>query len=178
MKGVRFRTNGHLHPLKPCSIDVRPSDRSLQRRISRRKFQMRSPSLAAVALGAFLAFAAASSIFAQQQFTDAPIPAQILSAKRIFISNASGESVLPPGTGDLAYNEFYAAMKTWGHYEIVASPADADLVFEIRTMILDPKTHVVLWAFSESVAQAANKIKSRQLFDQAMFTLLNDLKQL
>ena len=159
---------------------------------------MRSPSLAAVALGAFLAFAAASSIFAQQQFTDAPIPAQILSAKRIFISNASGESVLPPGTGDLAYNEFYAAMKTWGHYEIVASPADADLVFEIRfalalgapinnsaggdfefrTMILDPKTHVVLWAFSESVAQAANKIKSRQLFDQAMFTLLNDLKQL
>ena len=155
---------------------------------------MRLPSLAAVALGAFLAFAA-SPTFAQQQFASAPVPAQILSARRIFISNASGESIMPPGTNDLAYNEFYAAMTTWGHYEIVASPADADLIFEIRfvlapmnntttrdfefrTVILDPKTHIVLWAFSESVPQSANKTKSRQLFDQAMLTLANDVKQL
>ena len=156
---------------------------------------MRLPSFAAVALGPFLALVSASAIFAQQQFADAPVPAQILSAKHIFISNASGESIMPPGTGDLAYNEFYAAMKSWGHYEIVASPGDADLVFEIRfvlapmnntttrdfefrTVILDPKSHVVLWAFSESVPQAANKTKSRQLFDQAMSTLVNDVKQL
>lgn len=159
---------------------------------------MRLPRFAVVALAAFLAFAAASPAFAQQQFADAPIPAQIVSAKRIFISNASGESIMPAGTGDLAYNEFYAAMKSWGHYEIVASPTDADLVFEIRfvlalvapinnsaggdfefrTVILDPKTHTVLWAFSESVPQAANKTKSRQLFDQAMLTLVDDVKQL
>ena len=86
-------------------------------------------------------------------------------------------------------------MTTWGHYEIVASPADADLIFEIRfvlapmnntttrdfefrTVILDPKTQIVLWAFSESVPQSANKTKSRQLFDQAMLTLANDVKQL
>lgn len=159
---------------------------------------MRLPRFAVVALAAFLAFAAASPAFPQQQFADAPIPAQIVSAKRIFISNASGESIMPAGTGDLAYNEFYAAMKSWGHYEIVASPTDADLVFEIRfvlalgapinnsaggdfefrTVILDPKTHVVLWAFSESVPQSANKTKSRQLFDQAMLTLVDDVKQL
>jgi hypothetical protein len=159
---------------------------------------MRLPSFAAVALGTFLALVAADCVFAQQQFADAPIPLQILSAKHIFISNASGESIMPAGTGDLAYNEFYAAMKSWGHYEIVASPADADLVFEIRfvlalgapinnstggdfefrTVILDPKSHVVLWAFSESVPQAANKTKSRQLFDQAMSTLVNEVKQL
>ena len=60
---------------------------------------MRLPSLAAVALGAFLAFAA-SPTFAQQQFASAPVPAQILSARRIFISNASGESIMPPGTNN------------------------------------------------------------------------------
>ena len=159
---------------------------------------MRLPSPAAIALGAFLAFTAASSAFAQQQVNDAPVPIQILSAKKVFVSNASGESVMPAGTGDLAYSEFYSAIKSWGRYEIVASPADADLVFEIRfvlalgaavngssggdfefrTVVLDPKTHVVLWAVSESVPQAANKAKSRQLFDQAMSTLVNDLKQL
>lgn len=162
---------------------------------------MRLLALATVAVGTLFALSASNPAFAQQQTGDhpnAPVPAQILSAKRIFISNASGESIMPPGTNDLAYNEFYAAMKSWGRYEIVASPADADLVFEIRfvlalgapinnsaggdfefrAVILDPKTHVVLWAFSESVPQAANKTKSRQLFDQAMLTMVNDVKQL
>ena len=32
----------------------------------------------------------------------------------------------------MTYNEFYAAMKSWGRYELVSSPADADMVFEIR----------------------------------------------
>ena len=30
------------------------------------------------------------------------------------------------------YNRFSAAMKSWGRYELVASPAEAGLVFEIR----------------------------------------------
>ena len=30
------------------------------------------------------------------------------------------------------YNAFYAAMKEWGKYTLVVSPAEADLVFEIR----------------------------------------------
>jgi hypothetical protein len=159
---------------------------------------MRTPSLTAVALGGLLALVAGKAASAQQQVSDAPVPAQIVSAKRAFISNASGEAVLPAGTADLTYNEFYSAMKIWGRFDLVASPADADLVFEIRfvlaagasingsaggdfefrTAILDPKTHVVLWAFSESVPQAANKTKSRQLFDQALLALVSDLKQL
>ncbi len=159
---------------------------------------MRLPSLTAVALGGLLALVAGKAAFAQQQFSDAPVPAQILSAKRAFISNASGEAVLPAGTADLTYNEFYSAIRNWGRFDVVASPANADLVFEIRfvlatgapingsaggefefrTAILDPQTHVVLWAFSESVPQAANKTKSRQLFDQALLRLVNNLKQL
>jgi|HubBroStandDraft_2_1064218.scaffolds.fasta_scaffold06173_2 hypothetical protein len=142
---------------------------------------------------------------AAQQSNDppsAPIPFPILTAKKIFISNASGEVALPQGTPDLAYNEFYNAMKNWGRYELVSSPSEANLVFEMRftfvigptgvsqgnggstqdfqfrVVILEPKTHVVLWAFSESVPQSTNKLKSRQYFDQTMVKLVDDLKNL
>ena len=45
------------------------------------------------------------------------------------------EAVSYSGGPDRAYNEFYAAMKTWGRYELVAAPRDADLVFEIRLTV-------------------------------------------
>jgi len=59
----------------------------------------------------------------------APIPAQILAAKKVFIANGGGdeshtEEVSYSGGPGRAYNEFYAAMKTWGHYELVATPGD------------------------------------------------------
>jgi hypothetical protein len=47
----------------------------------------------------------------------APIPSQILAAKKIFIANRGGDEVLfdsPQYSGgpDRLYNEFYAAMKS------------------------------------------------------------------
>jgi hypothetical protein len=120
----------------------------------------------------------------------APVPTPIFSAKTAFISNASGKMVLPSGTPDLTYNEFYAGMKTWGRYTLVSNPADADLIFEIRFVgvtlnsfqfrvaVTDAKTHVLLWAFSEDIPQSANQKKSRQYFDGAMGTLLSDLQKL
>jgi hypothetical protein len=132
----------------------------------------------------------------------APVPAPIFSARKIFISNATGELPMPPDTLDLAYNEFYAAMKSWGRYEVVAAPSDADLVFEIRfhysvgptgvsqgsggstedfqlrLSILDSKTRTILWALSRSVPQSNNKMKSRQFFDQTMATLVESLEKL
>jgi hypothetical protein len=66
----------------------------------------------------------------------APVPPQILAAKKIFIANAGGEQPSEEsqysGDADRSYNQFYAAMKTWGRYELVSSPAEADLWFEIR----------------------------------------------
>jgi hypothetical protein len=66
----------------------------------------------------------------------APVPAQILSAKKVFIANGGGdesrfESPQYTGGPDRLCNEFYAAMKSWGRYELVSSPAQADLIFEI-----------------------------------------------
>jgi hypothetical protein len=65
----------------------------------------------------------------------APVPALLLDAKKIFISNAGADSGPFPhpftGDPDRAYNEFYANAVSWGRYEVVATPGEADLVFEI-----------------------------------------------
>jgi hypothetical protein len=94
---------------------------------------------------------------AQQRSKDvpaAPVPAQIGAAKRVFISYNGGINGYV-AKDDRTYDHLYAAMKDWGRYELVAAPADADLVLEaslvgvnIRLAVLDPKTHVVLWAFA------------------------------
>jgi hypothetical protein len=68
------------------------------------------------------------SMVASQQPKDAvpppPVPAQIAAAKTVFIANAPGQN-LPKtlGTPDRTYNEFYAAMKASGRYEMVPVPA-------------------------------------------------------
>jgi hypothetical protein len=99
----------------------------------------------------------------------APIPTQILTAKKIFISNGGEE----PGSNakGRAYDQFYAAMKKFGRYEIVGSPSESDVVFEIRATvvhsenspgntvlntylnlaILDPKTRIALWTKAENL---------------------------
>jgi hypothetical protein len=125
----------------------------------------------------------------------APRPAQILTGKRVFISNAGGElSNWFTGGSDRLYNQFYAAMKDWGRYELVAAPADADLIFEIRVTgaylsereeipkfelaILDPKTHVILWGFAERLNLALLKGHRDENFDKGMNKLMGRVKQL
>ncbi|MBZ5664054.1 MAG: hypothetical protein LAO30_05570 [Acidobacteriia bacterium] len=82
------------------------------------------------------------------------------------------------------------------------TPADADLVFEVRfvaftgkhgfggreesnpevlqlhLLILDPNTHVVLWSFAEEVEGAIMEGNARKNFDQAMVYLVDDVKKL
>lgn len=110
----------------------------------------------------------------------APIPAQISAAKRVFIANAGGderfyEEPLFKGGPNRAYDQFYTAMKSWGHFELLSSPAEADLLLEIcfhyplaeqqvvrgdsiggikydpqfRLEIRDPKTNALLWGITE-----------------------------
>ena len=83
-----------------------------------------------------------SALTAQQSkaVPTAPIPPQILAAKKVFIANAGGDEMTGDdqrfsGGPDRAYNEFYAAMKSWGRFEIVNSPADADLLLEIKQYV-------------------------------------------
>jgi hypothetical protein len=126
----------------------------------------------------------------------APVPPRIASAKKAFISNA-GEQRNPSGDlnfsggPDRVYNQFYAAMKDWGRYELVPDPADADLVLEIRLAdipqgsynelrltLLDPRTRVTLWTFSEH-AEYAGRQKTREAsLDRALSLISDDLKKL
>jgi len=132
----------------------------------------------------------------------APVPAQIAAAQKVFISNAGGaslETVIDEtvfnGGPDRPYNEFYAAMKSWGRYEPVSSPADADLILEIswvltdtglrlpvlgqlRLVVVDPKTHVTLWNITEYVRGALLLGNRDKNFDQAMNTVVARLKAL
>jgi hypothetical protein len=116
----------------------------------------------------------------------AALPSAILSAKKAFVSNSSGESLIALGVSELTYNEFCAALRSWGRYELVAAPADADLVFEIRytpddqlhLIVRDPKTNVVLWAFTEVINKAQRQAAARKNFDGALANLITDLKKL
>lgn len=145
-----------------------------------------------------------------QQTGAAPVPAQILAAKTIFIGNSGSES--DPNAGrfgqfsgspDRPYNEFYAAMKASPRFSLVSAPADADLVFEIsfmelpvaggvvnggstpntadakfRLVILDPKTHVVLWTFVEYVEGAMLQGNRDKNFEQTLGKLVANIQSL
>jgi hypothetical protein len=105
-------------------------------------------------------------------------------------------------TPDRAYNQFYAAVQKWGRHQCVADPSDADLVFELRLtapygptnankqkgasdplpmfrlVILDRKTHYVLWALTESIESANLQKTHDRNFDEALAALTLDLKKL
>ncbi|HZR27177.1 MAG TPA: hypothetical protein VFA71_00240 [Terriglobales bacterium] len=132
-----------------------------------------------------------SAIVASQ----APLPVQIQAAKKVFISNAGGElRDWFTGGPNRHYDQFYAAMKNWGRYELVTTPADADLIFEIRATglylseaeeipkfelaIYEPKTHVVLWALAERLDLALLKGHRDENFNRAMDRLMQRVKQL
>jgi hypothetical protein len=136
----------------------------------------------------------------------APVPPALLNAKTAFISNAGADSGLFPhpfsGDPDRAYNEFYAGIQSWGRYQLVADPSEADVVFELRLMapygpstpnkqngasdplpmfrlvIFDRKTHYVLWALTESITLAFLQKTHDNNFDLALTALTLDLKRL
>ena len=135
-----------------------------------------------------------------------PIPTPVVMAKKVFIANAGGDD---PGLieplfnegADRSYSLFYTAMKNTGRYELVGSPAEADLLFEIRFMvnpgppdhvfqgtggggsydpqfrleIREPKTNALLWAFTEHMEWAILQGNRNRNFDQAAGRIASDV---
>jgi hypothetical protein len=160
--------------------------------------------LAVVMSSLFTGFATAQG---KQKLEPAPIPTQISTAKKVFIANAGGDDpgVVEPlfsGGPDRAYNQFYAAMKSAGRYELVGSPADADLLFEVRFTVIsdkrptglwgtngtadandavfrleirDPKINALLWAYNEHMEWALLQGNRNKNFDQALARLVTDV---
>jgi hypothetical protein len=119
-------------------------------------------------------------------------PIQILTGKKVFISNGESTGDTAFRVSNLTYNAFYANMKNWARYELVSAPAEADLVFDpsfvlnfegvlrlrLRLVILDPKTHIALWTIIEPVQPWARESTGRKNFDQAIAKLMDDVKKL
>lgn len=135
----------------------------------------------------------------------APVPSLLLTATKVFISNAGADSGLFPhpfsGGQERGYNQFYAALVGWGRFEVVDDPAKADLVLELqliapngpsnpdkengaadplpmfRLNILDRKTHYTLWALTESIEPAIGQKPHDRNFDETILALIVDLKR-
>jgi hypothetical protein len=150
----------------------------------------------------------ACSAMAQQAATVAagPVPPAIIAAKKIFVSNAGADSGLFPSpfSGDQSrgYSQLYAGLKAAGQYQLVADPANADLVLELqltapngptngskangasdpvpmfRLVVYDAKTHFVLWAFTESIEVALLQKTHDRNFDDALTAILKDFEAL
>ena len=137
-----------------------------------------------------------------------PVPAQIINARKVFISNLGGgcspfgQSEFSGGP-DRPYNEFYSAMKSWGRFELEADPADAELDVEVSfpcptvranspfgpnygtdndpqlsLVIRDVKTRLVLWGLTEHIETAALVSNRDKNFERAMSALVDRLKRL
>ena len=137
----------------------------------------------------------------RKQTPPASVPQLVLQAKKVFIANGGGDESLfdsPQYSGgpDRLYNEFYTAMKSWGRYELVGSPAEADLVIEIRLTILQPsrreteydsqfhlairdvKTHETLWGLTEHAQTAILQRNQDKNFEQALTGILSELRRI
>ena len=158
-----------------------------------------------------LMFSLLSGLAAAQakQIVPGPIPTQIQLAKKVFIANGGGddrwhEDPLFTGGPDRSYNQFFAAMKAAGRYELVGAPAESDFIFEIqfiaptsdpeadnleslsrvpfdpqfRLTIRDPKTNVLLWGFTEHVHWAILRGNRDKNFDVASARIVADVQGL
>ncbi len=129
----------------------------------------------------------------------APVPPQVLNAHAVFISNGGGSNYFEifDGGPNRGYNTFYSELKKTGHYELVSSPAQADVIFEIRSIapavsgphditdynpqviltIRDPKSSAVLWTASANVRAIGTKKHRDKDFDQSVAVLVDELAQ-
>jgi hypothetical protein len=130
-----------------------------------------------------------------------PVPPQIRAAHRIFLAN-DGSAPNFPIDPNVAYEGFYNALRTWGHYEFADSAQSADLVFQLRGVapitdvsgghggvyssttpafqltIRDPKTNTRLWTVTSPVFSTGGKTKRDYWQNVDITNLVSRLKVL
>jgi hypothetical protein len=141
----------------------------------------------------------------------APVPSPILTARKILVVNGGGEEWSYSdgpfnGGADRAYNQFYAALKGWGRFELVSAPGDADLLFEIQfsvpsvehqlnmgnvsaisgeqfdpqfqLSIRDARTNALLWRMTEHIQWAILQGNREKNFDQTLAKVVGRVQAL
>lgn len=116
------------------------------------------------------------ALAAQQSGPAAPVPAPILSAHKIFIANGGADAGSLLGRTfqhqpEKTYALFYASMQARGRWQLVNSPAGADLILVVRLVqagpyatlgdgmavelkIIDGNTHMPLWNLLQPLKDA------------------------
>lgn len=129
-----------------------------------------------------------------QQIFAAPVPSQILAAKKVFIANGGLEGFVSSdayiGGQDRGYNQFYETFQKSTRFQLVATPAEADLVLEISTRIAsdaqsnlrltiyETKSHYVLWRMDSLIEIAARQVTFKRNFDTAVTRLASNFEKL
>jgi hypothetical protein len=151
-------------------------------------------------------------LYAEPTPTRGPVPTPITTAQKIFIANGGMDAFSLQAFEELglngtdAYDSLYATVKGWGNYQLVSSPADADLVLVIRftaplvgenggwafqrvlantrwqfqteLTIYDAKSHFPLWTLTQPVRPANLKGTWHKNIADANAALAGDLKSL
>jgi hypothetical protein len=162
---------------------------------------MSKPKISAVLCALLLS---AGTLLAQS--APGPVPAAILSAKTIFVSNGGADAGLfpEPFTGDPSrgYNQLYDALKASGQYQLVSDPSQADLVLEIKLTapcgslrdnkvagnadplpmftltVYDRKTHYALWTLTRTAEYAYLQKTHDHNFDTALAAIASQFEAL
>jgi len=132
---------------------------------------------------------------------NAPIPTQIAAAHKVFVANLGADDNFPIDSTQ-TYKTFYTGLEAWGHYQLVTTPDQADLVFQLRDInpltnvsgdrngvysttspafqltIIDPRNNIALWTITSPVYIAGkNQVKARWI-SVAQTNLMSRLKVL
>ncbi|HEY1676481.1 MAG TPA: hypothetical protein VGG04_02135 [Candidatus Sulfotelmatobacter sp.] len=95
----------------------------------------------------------------------APLPAIVINAQKVFLTNGGGSN--------LAYDAFYAAMKSWGKYQIVGSPMEADLIVELAYRVEHGGTRI--WS-TNNTYNGTTDVHSAQIVDPQLILTIYDAK--
>lgn len=144
-----------------------------------------------------VALLAALSAMAQkpaaQDPPSAPLPSALAHAKVLFIGNAGDQE-----NADClrVYNDFYAGVTALKRFQLVRDPNKADLVLEMhyevnlgqavgsndsnrsvrqfRVMLIDPRSHTILWTLVERTNYAIFQSNRNKNLDETVGALVHD----
>ena len=131
----------------------------------------------------------------------APLPASIAAAHTVFLANMGSDANFPASALD-SYNAVYAALQSWGRYQMVGSPANADLIFQLQEIapitdiaggrgvynsypspafqltIVDPKSNVALWTVDSPVTLSRQRKENARWIALGVTNLVSRVKVL
>jgi hypothetical protein len=131
----------------------------------------------------FLTAVASCAASARTTVLPAPIPTPLTAAKKAFVANGVDQAGFPAADG--IFNDFYAKLQRWGRYELVTSPAEADIILQIsvrapyvyyvnnlvnltqlefQLQARDPKSNVLIWTTSVTPRGAGSSSGARKSY--------------